>query len=103
MHVFLDACTASFAASLLYWERKVARTLAGETATLGASGASTSPGGNCFSLTKLAVIEVGNLVVTSILLVCQIFVDSFTNQYVYVIPAWMLVTEAYAHFFAGRI
>lgn len=113
VHIFLDACTANFAASLLYWERKVGAAIAHEERGKRrrkehphlkeggppAAGAATTNG---FSLTKLVVIEAARMALSVILLGCQMSIDSFSNQFVYIIPVWMLVTEAYVHFYAGR-
>lgn len=113
VHIFLDACTANFAASLLYWERKVGAAIAHEERGKkrrkqhphlkeggpSAAGAATTNG---FSLTKLVVIEAARMALSVILLGCQMSIDSFSNQFVYIIPVWMLVTEAYVHFYAGR-
>ena len=101
VHILLDATQTLFAASLLYWKRKVGRSLAREKA-MGPSGASARRGGSGFSLTKLVIAEAVKLSFTLVLLGCQMGINAFSNQYVYIIPSGMLLCEVYVHFFAKR-
>jgi len=101
VHVLLDATTTLFAGSLLYWKRKVGRSLAREKA-LGPSGASTRRGGSGFSLAKVVMAEAVKLAGTVVLLGIQLSINGFSNQYVYIIPSAMLLCEGYVHFYARR-
>lgn len=99
VHVLLDTTTLLFASSLLYWKRKVGRSRARKKA-LGPSGASRERGGSGFSLAKIVAAEATKLCFMVILLGCQISIDAFSNQYLYIIPSMMLICEGYVHFFA---
>jgi len=47
-------------------------------------------------------VEASRLALTVLLLLLQSFITDFTNQYVYIIPVAMMVSEWYVHFYAGR-
>jgi hypothetical protein len=99
----------NFAASLLYWERLLAqrqkqkqkrdRGQREEKKKGGGGGSQQSTG---LSLRKLVVVEATQLGLSVILLGCQMSFDGFSNQYVYILPAWMLCSEVFVHFGGGR-
>lgn len=119
VHVFIDAVTVHFTASLLYYERKVG---AGASSTTtkqeqqheqpqhrhhrhnhhdsgdrGGAGSITCG----LSLYKLMVIDIAQLALAIILLGVQM-TSFFSNQYVYIIPVTMAVSEIYVHFKGGK-
>lgn len=67
---------------------------------MGPSGANASRGGSGFSLTKIVIAEAVKVALTLIVLGCQLSINGFSNQYVYIIPTGMLLCEGYVHFFA---
>lgn len=112
VHVFHNAVTVNFAASLLYWEQLLARRQKQKQKERdrgqreekkkergGGGGSQQSTG---LSLRKLVVVEVAQLALSVILLGCQMSFEGFSNQYVYILPAWMLCMEVLVHFGGGR-
>lgn len=118
MHIFIDAVTVHFTASLLYYERKVNAGACSMTTKQeqqeqqhhrhhrrhhssgdgGAGGGGTTCG---LSLYKLMIIDIVHLSLAIILLGLGM-TSFFSNQYVYIIPATMAVSEIYVHFKGGK-
>lgn len=106
VHVFLYATTTNFAASLLYWERLLAgrhREKQREEQTKGGGhGQSRPQQSSGLSLRKLVVVEAVQMALSLVLLGFQISFDQFSNQYVYLLPVVMFVSEVFVHFGGGR-
>lgn len=115
IHVFHNAIATNFAASLLFWERLLAERHREkqQEQNKGAFAAAAAVGppahhqqrGNVrisLSLTKLVIVESLQLALSVILLGCQMSFSWFSNQYIYILPAWMLFSETYIHFGGGR-
>lgn len=68
---------------------------------MGPSGASRERGGSGFSLTKVVIVEAAKLCFSVVLLGCQVMINGFSNQYVYIVPSGMAIAEFYLHFYGG--
>lgn len=47
----------------------------------------------------MVIVEASKLCFSTILLVCQVMITGFSNEYIYMIPSSLLVAEMYLHFY----